>query len=61
MNAQNIKPGFNAIFGSLGAGKSIHTIKSVSGDLITLENGEVHNVSVPVEYREPVKLSFATK
>lgn len=57
-NAQNIQPGDRAVFGSLGCGLSIFTIAAVNGEIITLENGERHHVSVPREYRQPVTLNI---
>lgn len=53
IKTQDIKPGFRAVFGSLGAGLSIFTIAKIRGDIITLDNGESHHVSKPLEFRAP--------
>lgn len=57
-NEQNIQPGDRAVFGSLGCGLSIFPIAAVDGEIITLENGERHHISVPREYRGPVTLNI---
>ena len=57
IKAQDIKPGFRAVFGSLGAGLSIFAIIKVRGDIITLENGESHHISKPLEFRAPVSFN----